>query len=202
MQLRTLAPITMCGTVNHLVGWWGIHGYQRALSRANGSSPGWSMLTSPPKSAWAEFLERNFSLASTVRIFCCIALYQHQANCCASSATTTPRNTRNMATKGAKVGDKRKASAVHHNGTDKRVKKAAFEPKRKPFEEADGSDEANDFESFSDEEDGGAKLNDNKAGQKDYKKNDKFEANGKSQADNGKTFERGLINFHFLHAIL
>ncbi|EON96818.1 putative cpl domain-containing protein [Phaeoacremonium minimum UCRPA7] len=96
-----------------------------------------------------------------------------------------------MATKGAKVGDKRKASAVHHNGTDKRVKKAAFEPKRKPFEEADGSDEANDFESFSDEEDGGAKLNDNKAGQKDYKKNDKFEANGKSQADNGKTFERG-----------
>lgn len=100
-------------------------------------------------------------------------------------------NALKMATKGANVGDKRKASSVHHNGSDKRAKKALFEPKRKPFEEADGSDDANDSVSFSDEEDGGAKLHDDKSGHKDYKKNDKFQTNGKSQQEGGKAFERG-----------
>lgn len=61
-----------------------------------------------------------------------------------------------MATKAISAGSKRKATVASKGKSDSKTKKARLEPVAEP-EQDESSD---DFESFSDSDDGGAKLED------------------------------------------
>lgn len=86
-----------------------------------------------------------------------------------------------MATKGSAVGGKRKAASVTKGKSDGMPKMAKLENGKKPEPVEDDSED--DFESFSDSDDGGATLDDD-ASSKGFKGSDS-QANGKS-AQSGK----------------
>lgn len=89
-----------------------------------------------------------------------------------------------MAAKDLAIGNKRKASGDKKGKSDGKVKKAKLEEVAEPEEAQDN--ESDDFESFSDSDDGGVKLGQNRS-HKQFKKND--------DDSNGKTFERGMLTF-------
>jgi len=84
-----------------------------------------------------------------------------------------------MATKNAAAGNKRKSGPGGKGKSEGKVKKARFEPKPQP----EATEESDDFESFSDSDDGGAKLEKTPSSKSGSKNADK--------APKDKTFERG-----------
>ncbi|KAJ9157788.1 Pumilio y domain family member 6 [Pleurostoma richardsiae] len=89
-----------------------------------------------------------------------------------------------MAIKGAKAGEKRKASSAGgRNTTDKRAKKPRVESTRKPFEGEDAGsddDDGGDFESFSDAEEGAKVVEKYRPTKVAFKKHEKAQSEDKS----------------------
>ncbi len=101
-----------------------------------------------------------------------------------------------MASRDVNHGHKRKESSGEKTRSKGPLKKQKFEsPKKRSQDYRDSANEQSDFHSFSDNEDGGAKL---EPQTKDFKKKDgraliksKEQSNGQAGPEPGKTFERG-----------
>lgn len=95
-----------------------------------------------------------------------------------------------MASKDLVIGSKRKASGASKGKSDGKPKKAKVEKVAEPKEDVEM--EEDDFASFSDSEDGGARLGEDRSKKPPFKKND----------SNGNNAERtGAYILRFLHAL-
>lgn len=92
-----------------------------------------------------------------------------------------------MAAKDLKAGDKRKAASGSKGKPDGKVKKARLGDS-KPLKKAAAKEESDDFEDFSDSDDGGAKLDTDKADNKAAKKTE-----GSGSA---KEFDRSKLSMY------
>lgn len=94
-----------------------------------------------------------------------------------------------MAAKDLAIGSKRKASGASKGKSDTKPKKAKVEKAAEPEEDVEMEDD--DFESFSDSEDGGARLGEDRSKKPPFKKND---ANGNNFDRTGAYILRLLAN--------